>query len=95
MARQHLWDQAAGAVYDWIDKESTAAVNVIIGNDPPPFSGPASQKELLAYYKRQFFHPDGSDNPEGRSQVMDRVGVKSYVEIWGAIQDSTEVDDGS
>lgn len=92
MAKQHLWDQAADHVVDYIENESQAVVDMIVGDDPVPFSGPATEKQKLAYYRRFFFNPDGSENKQGQSQLMSRVGPQGFVQIWSAVRDGAEQD---
>lgn len=83
---KHVWDQVAGDVVDWLHEEGPRITAMVRGSDEAPFAAATTEKQKYEYYKSQFFNPDGSENAAGRSQVMDRVGIPGYVQIFHALQ---------
>lgn len=89
--QQHMWDQVADQLTEWMDRESDIIADMIIGGDHAPFSAPnVSEKDKLTYYHQQFFNDDGTPNEVGRSQTLERVGIPGYTAIWGALQKGLE-----
>jgi hypothetical protein len=88
----------ASDLLGWLTEESQYYANALRGgaNQRSPFSGDASEKQKLEYYKSQMYEvaPDGTvqydrPNKEGRKALMQRLGVDGYVAVYEAVRPKT------
>lgn len=68
----------------WIDQTSSE-IALAFAPTRAPFSANVSEEQKLQYYRDQFFHPDGTPNPEGRKAQLDRLGVAGFGQVYKAI----------
>lgn len=85
MATQHMWEQAVDEVVDWLYSTSDRAAEVILAGGRAPFAADLTEDEKLRYYHEKFFNPDGSDNNQGRNEVMARVGPDEWAKVYKAL----------
>lgn len=86
MASQHVWEQVAEQLGQWLESEPDVIAEQLFGGGRrAPFAGKATEKEKLAYYRSQFFNDNGSPNEQGRTELLNRVGVDGYTQIYNAL----------
>lgn len=101
MAKQpHPFDVVSDELQSWLDEESKYYIQALVGDYQAPFAAQVSEKEKLDYYRRQVFvmNPDGTPNyeqpnPEGRKQLIERVGIDGYASIIKAVGPNTTLMD--
>jgi hypothetical protein len=89
---EHAWDGVATDLVDWLETESKWYADAMRGGSQrSPFAAQTSEAEKLDYYRRQMYTsaPDGSilydqPNQEGRSNLMQRLGVDGYTQVYQA-----------
>jgi hypothetical protein len=87
MPKRHILDQVAEDLADWIEEQAQSIVGAVTEGGVAPFSANLSSEERLAYYRRQFFLPDGTPNVEGRAQEMERLGLEGFTKAMRAVMD--------
>ena len=85
MAGEDMYGRVANAISTWLSEMPRQVVARWVGEGPAPFAARASQKQLLEFYDRAFFQPDGSPNVEGRQAQLDRLGIRQYAETVRAV----------
>lgn len=78
MAHPHTFELVADRAAQWVDTMGTTLANMVRENDRAPFAANLSEKEKLAQYEQQLFHPDGSENSVGSKQLLDTFGVEPH-----------------
>lgn len=95
--QEHAWDGVATDLIDWLETESKWYAEAMRGGSPrSPFAAQTSEAEKLEYYRRQMYQvaPDGSilydqPNQEGRQNLMQRLGVDGYTQVYHATKAET------
>ena len=77
-------DEIANDLALWIEQMSSE-VALAFAPTNAPFSANVSEDQKLQYYRDQFFHPDGTPNPEGRAAQLQRLGVEGFGLVYKAI----------
>jgi len=85
MTKLHVWEQVAEELAVWIDDMAEQVADGLLGGGRSPFGAELSEEEKLDYYERQVFNPDGTPNVEGRQRLLNRVGVRGFVQIMSAL----------
>lgn len=87
MASPNILDQVADDLAVWIEEQAASLVEALTEGTQAPFSAPASSAERLAYYRAQFFNPDGSQNLQGREREIGRLGPEGFAGAMRAVLD--------
>ena len=84
MPGQTMMDEVANDLALWIDE---TAKNVALAFAPSraPFAAQTTEDQKLQYYRARLFNPDGSPNPQGRSEELQRLGVEGFGNVYKAI----------
>jgi hypothetical protein len=80
MPKETVYDRVATSLATWLQETPVRVAELWIGDGPAPFAAKVSTKELLAYYDRRFFNPDGTPNVPGRQDELARIGIAGYAE---------------
>jgi hypothetical protein len=83
--RQHLLDDIASEVGEWIESMSTDVVNALTEGGIAPFAANVDDKEKLSYFSSQVYLPDGSINVDGRNKLMQQYGPDGYAAIMRTV----------
>lgn len=84
--KPNSWEWLADEAAAWITTTADAVITGVLESDRAPFSAPASQNELAAYYSDRLYFPNGLPNPETWQAEFKRVGAGGLVEaVQGAI----------
>lgn len=84
--QEHLWDQVARELADWLDTERVQLAAALRAGGRAPFAAKVSEKEKLEFYARQFFNPDGTRNTAGIQRTLERVGPEGFAKIYSALK---------
>lgn len=78
MAKPDVADLIATEIQDWLEVESTAIAEAILGSALAPAVVQPPRSEAVAYWRSVLYNPDGTPNPVGRDVVMRRYGPTGY-----------------
>lgn len=81
MPKTHVADLIADEVLEWLDRTAEAVAEALLGSPFAPQVEQPSQAERLAYFREQFFNPDGTPNLPGRDAVLQTHGPEQYETI--------------
>jgi hypothetical protein len=81
MAKQHVYDQVASDLAQWLDDTSKQLADDMRDGGKAPFSANATEAEKLRYYEQQLYNADGSSNDQGRSGLLNRLGTTNYAQL--------------
>jgi hypothetical protein len=89
MARsEHVLDLVAEDLAQWIDDTAQQLADAMSEGGTSPFAARTTADERLAYYRRQFFNPDGSPNPQGRDEEHARLGDEGFLKALRTVIDA-------
>jgi len=77
-------DEIANDLALWLDQTSTE-IALAFAPNRAPFSANITEEQKLEYYKNKFFNPDGTPNPQGREQELQRMGISGFTQVYKAL----------
>lgn len=86
-AGAHWWDEVSYEVLQDVEDDVAWLRDEMLAGTRAPFSANTSEEQKLAYYRSQFFKPDGTPNEVGRKEVLARVGVRGFADVLAALYD--------
>lgn len=85
MAQQSYLEDVVEEATKWLEEMPQLIADLLKVNGRSPFGAPATEAEKLAYYRTQFFNPDGTPNQPGRQAELQRLGIDGYVAVLRAL----------
>src|SRR5262245_1518301 len=79
-----MMDEVANDLALWIDQTAND-IALAFAPTRAPFAAQTTEEQKLEYYRKRLFNPDGSPNPDGRSQELQRLGVEGFGLVYKAI----------
>lgn len=80
MPSEDTYDRVGAQLATWLQETPRKVARRWMGEDSAPFAAKTTQRQLLEYYDRQFFLPNGEPNVAGRAEELERIGVAGYAE---------------
>jgi hypothetical protein len=88
MPKQHVLDLVAEDLAAWIDDTADQLVEAMTEGGVTPFAAQTTTADRLAYYRAQFFNPDGSPNAAGRDAEEQRLGTEGFLKALRTVVDA-------
>jgi len=84
MPGQTMLDEISNDLALWIDQTAND-IALAFAPTRAPFAAQTTEEQKLEYYRQRLFNPDGSPNPQGRSEELQRLGVEGFGLVYKAV----------
>lgn len=77
-------DDIANDLSLWVD-QTAEQVALAFAPARAPFSANITEDQKLEFYRQRLFNPDGSPNPQGRNEEIQRLGAEGFGKVYKAV----------
>src|SRR5580765_401161 len=77
-------DDIANDLALWVDQTANQ-VALAFAPARAPFSANITEDQKLEFYRARLFNPDGSPNPQGRNEEIQRLGAEGFGAVYKAV----------
>lgn len=82
---QHWLDGVGDELVQRMNENVDYLTEAFLDGARAPGAADINEDQKLDWYRRKMFNPDGTPNEKERSNILNRVGVRNYVEIVKAL----------